>query len=145
MKIRGITKGDFDYLVQVLDRWWGGPSGERAHPVFFYELGQEALIAEVDSEVVGFLLGFIAPTHPPTGYVHLVGIHPEYRRQGVGKQLYEHFADRCRAAGAARLKAITNVGNEGSVRFHEALGFTVKEEADYAGPGRARLVFSKDL
>lgn len=145
MKIRGITKGDFDYLVQVLDRWWGGPSGERAHPVFFYELGQEALVAEVDTEVVGFLLGFIAPTHPPTGYVHLVGIHPDYRRQGVGKQLYEHFADRCRAAGAARLKAITNVGNEGSVRFHEALGFAVKEDSDYAGPDRSRLVFTKDL
>ena len=44
--IRGITKSDFDYIVSVLDRWWGGPSSERAHPVFFYELGEQALIAE---------------------------------------------------------------------------------------------------
>lgn len=145
MKIRGVTKADYDYIVSVLDRWWGGPSTERAHPVFFYELGDQALIAEDDEQVVGFLLGFIAPTHPPTGYVHLVGIHPDHRRRGVGKDLYKQFIDRCRAHGARRLKAITTMGNETSSRFHRALGFEMREEADYAGAGRARLVFTKEL
>jgi GNAT superfamily N-acetyltransferase len=145
MIIRGITKSDFDYIVAVLDRWWGGPAGERAHPYFFYELGEKALIAEQDGEVVGFLLGFHAPTSPPTAYVHLVGIHPDHRRKGVGKVLYEHFTREARAAGARRIKAITTVGNEGSLRFHEALGFAVHEDPDYAGPGRSRIVFTKDL
>ena len=145
MKIRGITKADFDYIVSVLDRWWAGPSGERAHPIFFYELGDQALIAEDNGELLGFLLGFVAPTTPPIGYVHLVGIHPEHRRRGVGQHLYKQFTERCRTAGARWLKAITNVGNEGSLRFHEALGFAVREEPDYAGPGRARLVFTKEL
>lgn len=145
MKIRGINKQDFDYVVSVLDRWWGGPSSERAHPVFFYELGELALIAEEEDEVVGFLLGFLAPGEPPVAYVHLVGIHPDHRRRGVGKQLYERFMEQATAAGAQRMKAITTVGNDGSVRFHEALGFTVLEEADYAGAGRSRVVFSKPL
>jgi ribosomal protein S18 acetylase RimI-like enzyme len=145
MLIRGIRKADFDYLVSVLDRWWGGPAGERAHPVFFYELGEQALIAEENGEVLGFLLGFLVPTEPPIGYVHLVGIHPDHRRRGVGKDLYEHFSKRARDAGAVRVKAITTVGNDGSVRFHEALGFTAAEEPDYAGPGRSRVVFTKDL
>lgn len=145
MIIRGITKADFDYIVRVLDRWWGGPSGERAHPVFFYELGEKALIAEEDGEVVGFLLGFLAPTSPPTAYVHLVGINPDHRRKGVGKELYAQFIERAKRADARRIKAITTVGNEGSVRFHEALGFTADEDADYAGPGRSRVVFTKDL
>lgn len=145
MIIRGIKKDDFDYVVSVLDRWWGGPSGERAHPIFFYELGEMALIAEEDGEVAGFLLGFLAPTQPPVAYVHLVGIHPDHRRRGVGKDLYEHFTRRARAAGAERIKAITTVGNEGSIRFHEALGFTVREDPDYAGAGRSRVVFTKDL
>lgn len=145
MKTRGITKADFDYIVSVLDRWWGGPSGERAHPVYFYELGNDALIAEEDGEIIGFLLGFVTPSAPPVGYVHLVGIHPDQRRHGVGKELYEEFMERCRAAGAEQLKAITTVGNDGSVRFHVALGFGVEEVADYAGEGRARLVFTKTL
>ncbi len=145
MIIRGIKKEDFDYIVAVLDRWWGGPSGERAHPVFFYELGEQALIAEEDGQVVGFLLGFLAPTSPKSAYVHLVGIHPEHRRRGVGKELYEQFIRRARGAGAQRIKAITTVGNEGSVRFHQALGFATHEDPDYAGPGRSRIVFTKDL
>jgi GNAT superfamily N-acetyltransferase len=145
MIIRGITKADFDHIVVVLDRWWGGPAGERAHPIFFYELGEQALIAEDKGEMVGFLLGFMAPTTPPCAFVHLVGIHPDQRRRGVGQQLYERFIERARKAGAARIKAITTVGNEGSVRFHEALGFAVSEDHDYAGPGRSRIVFTKDL
>ena len=94
---------------------------------------------------MGFLLGFVAPTHPACGYVHLVGIEPDHRRLGVGKALYEHFIGRCRAVGAERIKAITNVGNEGSIQFHQALGFHVEEAADYAGRGRSRVVFSKKL
>jgi ribosomal protein S18 acetylase RimI-like enzyme len=145
MKTRGIRKDDYDYIVSVLDRWWGGPSGERAHPVYFYELGQDALIVEEDEQVMGFLLGFVTQSAPPVGYVHLVGINPDFRRRGVGQMLYGRFAERCREAGAVRLKAITTVGNEGSIRFHEALGFERRTEPDYAGPGRARVVFTKDL
>lgn len=143
--IRGITKSDFDYIVSVLDRWWGGPSSERAHPIFFYELGERALIAEENGEVVGFLLGFVSYNDPPTAYIHLVGINPDQRRLGVGKELYERFAERASKDGVRRLKAITPVGNEGSVRFHEALGFAVTVEPDYAGKGRSRVVFTKNI
>ena len=142
VQIRGIRKADFDYLVRVLDRWWAGPSGQRAHPMFFYEFGEHALIAEHAEEVVGFLLGFITVD---LGYVHLVGIEPDHRRMGVGQALYERFTERCRTAGVRRIKAIAAIGNEGSVAFHEALGFASREEPDYAGPGRGRMVFTKSL
>jgi len=142
MNIRGITKADFDFLVTVLDTWWGGPSGLPAHPLFFYEFGEHALVAEDGGEVVGFLLGF---TTKDAGYIHLVGIHPEHRRMGVGKFLYGTFTDRCRDAGLSRVKAIAAPGHEAPVRFHEALGFVASEDADYAGPGRARMVFVKEL
>ncbi len=151
MQIRGITKADFDVIAGVLDRWWGGPSREFAHPIFFYELGKEALVAEEDGELIGFLLGFHAEPYPGdasqelVAYVHLVGIHPDRRLHGVGKRLYEVFTSRAEAAGARHMKAITNVGNEGSVDFHRALGFRVVSDPDYAGPGRGRIVFTKAL
>ena len=145
LTIRGITKADYDHLVSVLDQWWGGPSGQRAHPVFFYEFGDQALIAERDDEVVGFLLGFLSPGEPSYGYVHFVGIHPDFRRRGVGQQLYAAFSERCQQAGATSLKAIAAKGDEGAQRFHEALGFATEVDGDYAGPGRARVVFRKKL
>lgn len=145
LHIRGITKEDYDYVVSVLDRWWGGPAGQRADPFFFYELGQEALVAEVAGKVVGFLLGFVARASEPIGYVHLVGIDPHHRRRGVGQRLYARFEERCREAGARRLKAIAAVGNDGSTEFHEALGFSAREVENYAGPGRSRMVFEREL
>jgi len=144
MRIRGITKADYDYIVSVLDIWWGGPSMERASPFFFHELGEHALIAEDAELVVGFLLGLVAPSSG-VGYVHLVGIDPGYRRRGVGKLLYQHFTQHCVRAGLSRIKAIGMVGHEGSLRFHTAMGFTAHEVLDYAGRGRARLVFERNL
>ena len=145
METRSLTKADFDYVVTVIDRWWGGPSTALAHPMFFYELGGHAQVAVEHGEIVGFLLGFLTTTTPPVGYVHLVGIHPQWRRRGVARTMYERFETECRNAGAKRMKAITTTGNEGSVAFHRALGWNVEEVPGYAGPNRARIVFLKDL
>ncbi|NLY93247.1 MAG: GNAT family N-acetyltransferase [Myxococcales bacterium] len=145
LKIRGLYKADFDHLVSVLDRWWGGPAGQHAHPLFFYEFGEHALVAEMDGEIVGFLLGFLTCNEPRLGYIHLVGIHPDHRRRGVGKALYERFTAHCVEHGAKRIKTITAVGAEGQLEFHAALGFTATEVEDYAGPSRARIVFTRDL
>lgn len=43
------------------------------------------------------------------------------------------------------MKAITAFGNEGSIRFHAALGWDIQEIDDYAGPNRRRIVFTKPL
>lgn len=156
MHTRRITKADFDHIVEVVDRWWGGPIHASVHPMFFYELGDRALIVEEDGLMIGFLLGFVAngardairsesDTSIRTGYVHLVGIHPEYRRRGVGRLLYARFVEECVKAGCTRMKAITTLGNEGSIRFHLAVGWQAIEDEDYAGRGRKRIVFIKEL
>jgi GNAT superfamily N-acetyltransferase len=145
MVTRKITKVDFDRIVEVIDHWWGGPLGTFAHPIFFYELGDMALIVENEGHLIGFLLGFVAHEPARTGYVHLVGIHPEHRRRGVGRLLYENFTEAAASAGCSKLKAITTTGNEGSLRFHLAQGWQAQEVDDYAGPGRKRIVFVKEL
>jgi GNAT superfamily N-acetyltransferase len=145
MHTRCITKADFDQIVEVIDRWWGGPISTFAHPIFFYELGDKALIVEEGLTMIGFLLGFVTQEPVRTGYVHLVGIHPDFRRRGVGRLLYETFTENCRRADCVRMKAIATLGNEGSQKFHLAVGWEAHETDDYAGPGRKRMVFTKDL
>jgi ribosomal protein S18 acetylase RimI-like enzyme len=139
---RPLTQADFYQVVAQIDHWWGGPTTAMAHPVFFYELGELARVAVDGHTIVGFLFGFVAGD---VGYVHLVGIHPSHRRRGVARSMYEAFERDCVARGAKRMKAITTLGNDGSVRFHEALGWTAKQLDDYAGLGRARIVFTKKL
>ncbi|MEO7095880.1 MAG: GNAT family N-acetyltransferase [Polyangiales bacterium] len=146
---RPLTKDDYDHVVQVVDHWWDGPIAVLAHPMFFYEFGKYARVVEdvaAGGKLVGFLLGFMLPaeadTHP-LGYIHLVGIDPGYRRKGVARALYNEFASTCANLGCTRLKAVTTVGNEGSLRFHQALGWSAVEDKDYAGPGRRRVVLTK--
>ena len=44
------------------------------------------------------------------------------------------------------MSAITTPVNAGSAAFHRAMGFTVTGPVDdYNGPGRAMLVFERDL
>ena len=118
LELQGVALGR---IVEVVDRWWGGPIHAQVHPIFFYELGDYALVVEEGGLIIGFLLGFVAtnevnrvyPATPgagvgvKTGYVHLVGIHPEYRRRGVGRLLYKDFIRECVTAGCTRMKAIT--------------------------------------
>lgn len=157
MQTRALEKADYDYIVRVIDQWWEGPTTALAHPLFFYELGRLARVAEWDDgTLVGFLFGFVSETYqggtpsaPPAGarigFVHLVGIHPEFRRRGVAGTLYGAFEEACRGERCVGLKAITTQGNDGSVRFHLAQGFSVATVDDYAGPGRSRVVFEKAL
>jgi GNAT superfamily N-acetyltransferase len=147
MLTRALEKRDYDLIVQVIDRWWGGPTSALAHPIFFYEMGEMARIVEDNGIMVGFLLGFIAQGRQggSVGYVHLVGIHPDHRRRGVGRLLYEAFEADCRKSGVSRMKAITTLGNEGSQVFHQVLGWDMVEIEDYAGPGRPRVVFTKQF
>src|ERR1041384_8364327 len=107
METRPLTKPDYDRIVGEIDRWWAGPTSALAHPIFFYELGRLARVVEENGLLVGFLLGFVCTVpdgtpHTPggsVGYVHLVGIHPDHRRRGVGKVLYDAFEQDCRKAG----------------------------------------------
>jgi GNAT superfamily N-acetyltransferase len=145
VEIREMQKRDYDQVVEVIDRWWGGPVAQQAHPVFFYEFGDTALVALAEGELVGFVLGLIAPTAPPIGYVHLVGVRPDFQRKGLGHLLYDRFSATCRARGVRRVKALTTEANDGSRQFHRALGFVERIEPDYAGRGRARVVFERDL
>lgn len=144
MNTRPLTKADYDEIVREIDHWWGGPTTALAHPMFFYELGNLARVVENEGQLVGFLFGFLCPDKS-TGYVHLVGIHPDYRRRGVARMLYTAFEQDCLREGMNLLKAITTLGNEASVSFHRALGWNAAEIEDYAGPGRMRIVFTKSL
>ena len=147
--IRRMNKRDYDYVVTTVEQWWGGPLIQLAQPVFFYELGRQALVAEDarNRTLAGFLLGFVvsADGGDHVGYVHLVGVTPEYRRRSIGRGLYRVFSDSSMAAGCRRLKAVVAPKNDVALQFHQALGWMAVEDTDYAGPGRRRIVLTREL
>jgi GNAT superfamily N-acetyltransferase len=145
MRARPLLKQDYDEVVGTIDKWSGGPSAVLAHPVFFHELGELAKVVEHEGTLVGFLFGFLSARDPSCGYIHLVGIHPEFRRRGIGRLLHECFEQDCRSRGCSTLRAITLPGNDNVVLFHQSLGWSSNLVEDYAGPGRPRILFEKRL
>jgi GNAT superfamily N-acetyltransferase len=141
-----VTKADFDEIVDRLPAFWGERDLTALHhPMFVYEFGDSALlIRDERGGVAAYLFGFVVPARA-LAYVHLVAVRDDRRGRGLGRLLYERFAMLARERGCARMKAITTPGNAASVAFHRALGMDAVEVPDYAGSGRARVVFSADL
>ncbi|WP_234390443.1 GNAT family N-acetyltransferase [Streptomyces sp. MMG1533] len=134
-------------IRQVLEdhaRYWGDRDLRALHlTALVQEFGSTCLVARSDDGIRGYLIGFVTPDH--TGYVHLVATRDDARGSGLGRSLYGAFVEAARIQGAVRLKAITSVTNEGSIAFHDSLGFDARVVEDYDGPGRPRVVFTRDL
>jgi ribosomal protein S18 acetylase RimI-like enzyme len=144
--IEPIREGDLGEILGDYERFWGDRDLPRHlhHPMFVHEFGDTAFVARrQDGAIVGYLLGFVAPTGD--GYIHLVAVRDDARKMGVAGRLYETFASAAHARGAAGLKAISNPTNQSSIAFHRRLGFDVTPVDDYGGAGRPRVVMRRPL
>ncbi|NUR03301.1 MAG: GNAT family N-acetyltransferase [Streptomyces sp.] len=133
---------DIQQVLADHPRYWGERDLRDLHLLaLVQEFGETCLVARSDDGILGYLIGFVTPGG--TGYVHLIATRDDVRGSGLGRELYGAFTEAARRQGAVRLKAITSLGNKGSVAFHRSLGFEVRVEKDYNGPGEDRVVFSR--
>jgi ribosomal protein S18 acetylase RimI-like enzyme len=139
-EIRHAAPEDYEFVIGVIDDWWGGRQMAAMLPkLFFVHFRDTSFVAEDEGRIVGFLCGFRSQTFPGEAYIHFVGIDPEYRGGGLGRLLYERFFE---AVGPqTTVRAVTAPVNERSVAFHRALGFDADTvDGDYDGAGEARVL-----
>ncbi|MEU5115687.1 GNAT family N-acetyltransferase [Streptomyces longwoodensis] len=135
---------DFHQVVTDHSRYWGERDLRSLHLLaLVQEFGSTCLVARAEDGIRGYVFGFVTPDG--TGYVHLIATRDDARGTGLGRRLYAAFAEAARRHGARRLKAITSVGNTGSVAFHRRLGFDARTVEDYDGAGRPMVVFHREL
>ena len=155
-KIRPIRPSDYRAVISVIDQWWGGRHMADMLPRLFFEhFTDTCFAAERDGELLGFLVGFISQSRPGEAYIHFVGVHPRERGHGLGRRLYEHFFAAVRARGCEQVRAITAPVNQGSIGFHQRMGFTIEPgdtqeggvpvATGYDGDGQDRVRFVKVL
>ena len=109
-----------------MPEWWGGRDLRGLLPkVFFEHFRGTSLVAEHEDDLIGFLVGFLCPDHADEAYVHFCGVHPAWRRAGLGRDLYRRFCARARSQGCTLVRAVTAPVNAQSIAFHTRLGFTV--------------------
>jgi ribosomal protein S18 acetylase RimI-like enzyme len=154
--LRHAEPGDYAPLIAVIDEWWGGRAVAAMLPkLFFVHFRDTSFIAEADALRVGFLIGFRSQTFADEAYIHFVGVHPNWRREGVGRLMYAAFFVAAREAGCKRVRCVTSPVNRTSIGFHLRMGFEpdggdavadgVPYHTDYDGRGESRVVFVKHL
>jgi len=155
MKYRNVREADYEYVIGKLNSWWGGRNMTDMLPRLFFTYFQtSSFLCTIDGRVVGFIVGFISDSVRDTGYVHFVGVDPECRKLGVGKELYSMFTEYCATNGVVRVKCVTSPKNTDSISFHHRLGFRASSYDEdgnpmpmlnYDGPGEDRVLFSMQL
>ena len=154
MNIAQMTKEDFLQIVDDHSKFWDNDlTYQLHHPMFINEFGDNAYTLKDGQIIAAYLMGFISQTEP-TGYVHLVAVHPDYRRQGLAKRMYQHFISEARKRNCTILKATGHPDNLQTIKFHLALGMKMQGEPngegvnvvkDYLRRGSDRVVFLMDI
>ncbi len=107
-----------DTPVELAEREaWFAARRERGFPV---------LVAEQDGRVAGYASFGDFRTFPGFRHTveHSVHLADDFRGQGIGSRLIEALIERARAAGKHVMVGGIDAANEGSLRFHQRLGFT---------------------
>ena len=144
--IREARPDDYDAIAGVVDEWWGRPVLASLPRLFLQLFHRTSFVVDGHDGPDAFLCGILSPSDREHAYIHFVGVAPDARQRGLGRQLYEEFFRLARADGRNVVSAVTSPLNAGSVAFHESMGFTVTGPvADYHGPGRDLIVFERAL
>lgn len=156
MNIRHLEERDYLPIIAVIDQWWGGrPMSDMLPKLFFIHFRDTSFAVEEQGQIIAFLAGFISQTFPDQAYIHFVGIHPEFRKRGLGRQLYERFFGAALERGCTLVRCLTSPVNTGSLAFHMHLGFEVERATglymgtpctlNYGGHGNHRILFVRHL
>lgn len=155
--IRLAAPSDYQNVISVVNDWWGGRNVKDMIPrLFFTHFTSTSLIAESEGCVVGFLTGFLSQTFPDQAYIHFIGIHPDYRKQGLAADLHARFYAIAREHGRRFVRCVTSPANKASIAFHLRMGFAIEPgnkvtegvayTENYDGPGGGdRVLFLKSL
>jgi ribosomal protein S18 acetylase RimI-like enzyme len=130
LEFRSAGPRDAVAIASAIDAWWARHLRHFVHPLFLEHFGDTCVVVEDGGELVAFLVGMLSQRHPGSAYVHFMGVHPDYRRLGLGRKLYERFFVLAGERGATVIEAETGAFNAQSIAFHGRLGFTFVDGDD---------------
>jgi predicted N-acetyltransferase YhbS len=85
-----------------------------------------SFVAEVDSQVIGFVLArqvYVGEPVMPAGVIRIIGVDPEYRKQGIATRLVNAVVDLCTLKGIKAVRVIVGEKDSRIEGFFKHLGF----------------------
>lgn len=126
---------------------------------FFLVNARYFRVADRDGELTAFMIGlnegldYDSPNYrwfsrrfAAFAYVDRIAVSPAARRQGLASRFYRDFEERC-AQTSGRMVCEVNLrpANEGSLRFHERLGFVSVGTQETEGGTKQVALLLKEL
>lgn len=96
-------------------------------------------VAVENNNVVGFLLGFLSQTEP-IGYIHMLGVLPQFQKQGIATALIDKFGKTIKKHGAKKIYLTTLPEKKKAIEFYKNRHFTCKK---FLKLGQKRYEFLK--
>ena len=128
--IRAMASEDLEQIIEIDTRVLG-----KSRPEYWemkVELAEKrspmsSLVAELDSEVVGFIMGdasgweYAVPEH--IGWIDTIGVAPGFQRKGIAKMLLTEMVNNLKKVGVTTIYTFVNWREWSLLGFYDAVGF----------------------
>jgi ribosomal protein S18 acetylase RimI-like enzyme len=131
VKIRRLQKSDLDAIVEIDEKVLGENRRnywERKLALMNNRSSQISLVAEVEGEVQGFILGDVSGWEfgvPETvGWIDTIGIDPAYQKKGLATALSRELIQNLKALRVETIYTLVSWNDWDLLQFFHSMGFT---------------------
>ena len=130
VRVRPLNELDIEAITRIDEKVTGlyRPDFWESRVAYYLRRDPEASrVAEVDGEVVGFMLGEVRSgefgLEEPTGWIEVLGVDPAHRGKAIGRMMAEALLTHFRELGAHSVRTLVDDGAEELCSFFSSLGF----------------------
>ncbi|HJJ41280.1 MAG TPA: GNAT family N-acetyltransferase [Methanocorpusculum sp.] len=144
--IRNFQDSDYPVLCELDAPMFSGMGG----PILFRHIqelfGDLFLVAEMDGDIIGYILGGVHLEDAARGKLIRIGVCPGHQRKECGTQLTAELFSRMKSRGVTSVHVTVALENSAARSFYAKIGFVQKEiRENYFYPDIPRLVLEKTL
>lgn len=125
LTISRLREQDLDRAAENCALSWKMPTSPANLRHFLADNRNILVVAEVDGEPVGQVLGYILQgwdARAPMLFLYSIDVVESHRRQGIGRHLIERFREIGRESGCGETFVFTDVSNQSAMKLYENLG-----------------------
>ena len=101
------------------------------------------LIASKEGTIAGFAIMRFGDDQ---AHLFLLGVQPDYRRNGLGRSMMQWLEKSCRTAGIRTIRVEVRVSNRAALRFYSKLGYRmIARVAGYYDRREAAAIMARTL
>lgn len=141
IRVRSLSELDLGDIVRIVEKTRNEYQPDLWEDRVTYYLRRDpesSVVAELDGEVVGFMLGDVRSgefgIEEASGWIEVIGVDPAASGRGVGRALGEEMLSRYRGRGVAKVRTMVDESMPDVEGFFVSLGFAADTLRSFVKP-----------